>query len=117
VTSTQDLVLAAFLAAEPSAVPAFTLTSGRLWGGLAALLSLTCVVLGALALRRGNAKRWRGRAAFLGGAFGFVLGAWVVARADQGLGSGQGLGGGVIGAVLGLASVTLGVLARRRGAR
>lgn len=108
--------------AQAAAVPAFGLTSGRFLGALGALVSLVCLVLATRALRNVTASSGAARVRdattpLLGGAVGAALGVWVVVNADRGLGSGQGLAGGLVSVLVGLTSIVVAAVARRRGAR
>ena len=102
---------------QPEAVSAFVITPGRLGGSTAALVALTGVVIGGLALARarrtGDGIRG-GRMALVAGLIGMALGGLVVATAGGGLGTGHGLGGGIVALVVGSISVVLGGLARAR---
>ena len=51
------------------------------------------------------------------GPIGFVVGALVVATADGGLGTGNGLAGGVVAMIVGLVGIALGGLALIRSRR
>jgi len=73
----------------PAAVDAYTLTAGRLVGTVAALLALA----------------------------GLVIGGLVVAAADGGPGTGNGIVGGFAALVLGLIAMVLGRLALARSRR
>ena len=108
------------MAAQPDAVPVFAMTPGRLGASMAALVALTGVALGGLALARarrtGDGLRG-GIVALVAGLIGMALGGLVVATAGGGLGTGHGLGGGIVALVAGLISVVLGGLARARSRR
>ncbi|MEU5991501.1 DUF6223 family protein [Spirillospora sp. NPDC047418] len=86
---------AAGVPVEPYAADAYDMSAGRLGAVVAALLALGGVVMGGLALARPAAM---------------ALGGLVVATADGGLGTGNGLGGGVVALLLGLVAVVLGTL-------
>ncbi|GAA3382971.1 hypothetical protein GCM10020369_07030 [Cryptosporangium minutisporangium] len=96
-----------------------TMSAGRLTASAAGLIALIGVVLGVLALIRSGDQRWR-RAATVApvlGLIGIVAGGVVVATADGGLGTGNGLGGGVVALVVGAIAVALGGLAQVRSRR
>ena len=95
-----------------------TITPGRLTAIIAALLALTGVIVGTMALRRSGDARRRAILASTFGPLGMILGAFVVVTAKGGLGTGNGLGGGVVAMVIGLIAVTLGgwTMARLRRA-
>ncbi|MEO3805366.1 DUF6223 family protein [Nonomuraea sp. B1E8] len=103
-------------------VDAYTLTSGRLWSAVAALVGLAGAVIGGLALARsarrvGNGGR-RGAIVALGaGLASVVIGALVVAAADGGPGTGYGIVGGWVDLVVGLIAMALGGLALARSRR
>ena len=111
----QGIALATPAAAQAGSVSAFVLTPGRLTASLAALVGLIGVATGGLALTRargsGNALP-RATFALLAGLFSMTLGGLVVATAKGGLGTGHGLGGGVVALVAGSMSVALAVLTR-----
>ncbi|GAA0252534.1 DUF6223 family protein [Cryptosporangium japonicum] len=90
----------------------YGLTTGRLVSSTAAVIALTGVVLGAVALRRSG--RLTAASALAAGGTGVLAGGFVVATADGGPGSGSGIVGGVVALVLGLTAALLGGLARRR---
>jgi hypothetical protein len=101
-----------------AAVDAYTLTTGRLVGTVAALLALAGVVIGVLTLvrptsRTGNSKR---RAVFALGAglAGMAIGGVVVAAAEGGPGTGYGIVGGFAALAIGLVATILGWLALTR---
>jgi hypothetical protein len=114
---------AAHVSAHPAAVSAYTLSPGRIGAIVAAVLALTGVVLGGLAMARsagrlGTGSGRRGAVVALAlGLIGMVLGGLVVATADGGLGTGNGLGGGVVALVVGLVGVVLAGLALVRSRR
>ncbi|MEU5552222.1 DUF6223 family protein [Micromonospora sp. NPDC047793] len=99
-----------------SAVDAYTPTGGRVVATLAALLALGGAITGVLATpRRGG--RWRPILALAAGAPALVVGALVVATADGGPGTGNGMVGGYAAVVLGLTATVLGGLAMVRSRR
>ncbi|MEU6407574.1 DUF6223 family protein [Microbispora sp. NPDC046933] len=113
---------AAHVVDQPAGVGAYTLTAGRLWSVVAALLGLAGVVVGGLALARSTGRigtgDGRGGAvvAMAAGLAGAVVGGLVVAAADGGPGTGYGIVGGFVALVVGLVAMVLGglVLARSR---
>jgi FtsH-binding integral membrane protein len=115
------LGLAVVAVAQPSNVsaPATMMTPARLRASAAALVGLSGVVIGVVALaraRRNGSGRGGGVLALGTGLIGMVLGGAVVATAGGGLGTGRGLGGGLVALVTGLIGAVLGglVLARAR---
>ena len=82
-------VLVAAHVSEPAATTVYGLTFRRLWATAVGVLALVGVVLGGL----------------------------IVATADGGLGTGNGLGGAVVAMVLGTIGIILGGLARARARR
>jgi hypothetical protein len=110
--------LATPAAAQPADVGVATLTSGRLGALVAALVGLTGMIIGGLALRSaGRVATHKPVVALVAGLIGMTLGGLVVVSADGGLGTGNGLGGGVVALVVGLISTLLGGLARARSRR
>jgi hypothetical protein len=109
--------ISAFSASQSAKpVDVLTLTTARAVGGLAVIVALVSIGMALLARRRGHTRRgayW----AVLGGVVGIALGTVVVLGAKGGLGTGQGLGGGILGAALGLVSLTWGTIALKRGLR
>jgi hypothetical protein len=100
-------------------VDAYTMTTGRLVGTVAALVALAGAVIGVLALARRPAGRLgRGRrgaiVALVAGLIGIALGGWVVAVADGGPGTGAGIVGGFAALSIGLIAAALGWLALTR---
>ncbi|MFG3437099.1 DUF6223 family protein [Nonomuraea sp. NPDC047897] len=106
-------------------VDAYTLTSGRLWSAVAALLGLTGIVIGGLALARSARRTGTGtgtgrRGAIVTLATGLtctLIGALVVAAADGGPGTGYGIVGGYVDLAVGLIATVLGGLALARSRR
>jgi len=118
-------VLLGFALATPSAAQAdpvspFALTPERLAASVAALIGVIGVTAGGLALARarrpGNAAR-AGNLALLAGLLSMAVGSLVVATAKGGLGTGHGLGGGVVALLAGSISVALAWLTRTRTQR
>lgn len=102
---------------EPAASTVHGTTAPRLWATASAALALGGVVAGGLALVR-PAGRFGGAAGRLGAALAGVIasvgGALVLAFADGGPGSGNGVVGGAAALVLGVIAIVLGVLALAR---
>jgi uncharacterized protein DUF6223 len=98
---------------DVAAVSAYTLTPGRLWSVVGAVVGLAGVVAGALALTRGRGAV----VALVTGLAGAVTGGLVVAAAEGGPGTGYGIVGGYAALVIGLVAMVLGGLAvaRSRG--
>jgi hypothetical protein len=95
------------------------MTFGRLLALLAVLVGLTGAVIGGRALagsyRLGSASvRRRAFVAILAGLVGLALGALVVARADGGIGTGNGIAGANVAMVVGVIATILGGLAGSR---
>jgi hypothetical protein len=114
---------AAHVSAQSVAVDAYTLTTGRLVGAVAALVALAGVVVGGLALARsagriGNGSGEKGAiVALVAGLTGMVIGGLVVAAAEGGPGTGYGIVGGFAALVIGLIATVLGWLALARSRR
>jgi uncharacterized membrane protein len=98
----------------------YTLTPNRFVASGAVASGLVGAVSGALALTRSGRTgvgRRRGIAALVLGPIAWVTGGLVVATADGGIGTGNGLAGGVVAIVLGLMGTSAGVLALVRARR
>ena len=111
----------------------FALSPGRAAAIVAGLAGLVGLVMAVRALargadrsgrtqgtRRGARARNTQRSAFTPlvlGPIAMILGGWVVVTADGGLGTGNGLGGGVVAMVVGLAGTSLAMLALARSRR
>ena len=116
-------VLVAANVSEPAATTVYGLTSRRLWATAAAMLALSGVVIGGLALahpvsRLGTASGSLG--AFLALAMGLVAainGGLNLAVANGGPGTGNGVVGGAAAFVLGLAAAATGWIALARSRR
>ncbi|MEU5608538.1 DUF6223 family protein [Streptomyces sparsogenes] len=114
---------AAHTAVQPTAAGVYTLSAGRLGAIVAALLALTGVCVGGLALAHsaGRVRTGPGRRgavmALAAGLTGMALGGLVAATASGGLGTGNGLGGALVALVLGLTGTALGGLALARARR
>lgn len=115
---TAGLVMPEAAAASPDPVGASTMTAGRLWSLVAVLIGLTGVVAAAVALvRRAGAVRRAGVTALVTGPVAAVIGAWVVAAAKGGPGTGYGIVGGYVALVVGLTATVLGTLVLARSRR
>ena len=108
---------------EPAATTVYGLTSQRLWATTVAVLALTGVLSGGLALSS-RARRFRTASGRLGaivalvaGLIATVNGGLVLAIANGGPGSGNGVVGGAGALVLGLIAMALGGLALARSRR
>jgi Family of unknown function (DUF6223) len=114
---------AAQVLGQPDPIGSYTLTAGRFWSLVAALLGLIGVVLGGLALARSAGRIGRGTGrrgsivALVAGLAGAVIGGLVVAAAEGGPGTGYGIVGGYIALVIGLTAMALGALALTRSRR
>jgi uncharacterized protein DUF6223 len=106
-------LLAAHDLVQP-ATSAYTLTAGRSWSLVGALLGLVGAVFGVLALTRAGTGRRRAVVASATGLVGAVIGVLVVAAAKGGPGTGYGIVGGYVALVVGLVAVLLGGLALAR---
>ncbi|MFF6789257.1 DUF6223 family protein [Streptomyces filamentosus] len=112
-------VQAAHASVQTFAADAYELTTGRLVGTTAALVALAGVIAGTIALRRarrGADGRRGALAALVAGPAGVVVGVLNLAVADGGPGTGNGVIGGGMALLLGLAATLLGgsTLARSR---
>lgn len=110
---------AAHVLAQPDPASLYTLTAGRLWSVVAALVGLTGVVVGGLALARsGRIGTGTGRrvalVALAAGLAGAAIGGLVVAAAEGGPGTGYGIVGGYVALAVGLLATVLGGLALAR---
>jgi hypothetical protein len=111
---------AAHVLAQSDPVSAYTLTAGRFWSLVAALVGLTGVVIGGLTLARSGRIGNGGRGAIVAlaaGLAGGAIGGLVVAAADGGPGSGSGIVGGFVALAVGLTGMALGGLALARSRR
>jgi hypothetical protein len=91
---------AAQVSAQPAAASVYTMSLGRVEAILAAVVGLLGAVIGGLALARsvrriGNGGRRGAIAVLVLGPIGLVIGGLVAATADGGVGTGNGLAGGV----------------------
>lgn len=114
---------AAHVSVQPAAASADAMSSGRLGAVVAALVALTGVVIGGLALARSAGRIGTGDGgsgaivALMAGVIGMALGGLVVATSDGGIGTGNGLGGAIVALVVGLIGMVLGGLALARSRR
>ncbi|GAA3485279.1 DUF6223 family protein [Streptomyces yanii] len=114
---------AAHASVQPIAASVYTMTPGRLGASMAALIGLTGLVVGGLALARSSGRigtgnaRSRALVALVASPISVALGGLVVATADGGLGTGNGLGGGIVAVLVGLIGTVLGGLALARSRR
>jgi len=96
-------------------------TTRRLWATTASVLALISVVIGGLAMVRsakfGTAARLGMILALAAGLVAVINGALVLAVANGGLGSGNGVVGGAAALVLGLIGMIIGGLALSRSRR
>ncbi|MFC4607275.1 DUF6223 family protein [Streptomyces maoxianensis] len=114
---------AAHASVQPAAASVYTMSAGRFGAIVAALLALTGVVIGGLALARSTGRIGTGPGrrgavvALVVGLIGMTLGGLVAATASGGLGTGNGLGGAVVALMVGLIGMALGGLALTRSRR
>ena len=112
--------LATAAAARAGSVGPLAVTPERVAGGLGSLTGLIGVASGGLALaraRRPGSAPHSGRLAVLAGLISIAVGGLVVATAKGGLGTGHGLGGGIVALVAGSISLALARLTRTRARR
>ncbi|MEE6257841.1 DUF6223 family protein [Plantactinospora sonchi] len=108
---------------QPIAAEVYTMSAGRIWASVAAVLGLVGVVVAGLALARPASRIGTGSGglgatvALVAGLTGMALGALVVATSDSGIGTGNGRGGAYVALVVGLIAVALGGLALLRSRR
>ena len=110
-------VLVAAHLSEPAATTVYGLTSRRLWASLAGVLALVGVIVSGLALVRPASGRLGALAGLATGLLAGVNGALVLAVANGGPGSGNGVIGGAGALVLGVVAMALGGLALVRSRR
>lgn len=111
---------AAQVSDQPPAASVYAVTPERVAAIVAVVVALIGAVAGGFALARpiGNSAGRRGATvALVTGSTGLVIGWLVVATADGGLGTGNGLAGGVVAMIVGLIAMTLGGLALARSRR
>jgi len=108
-------VLVAAHVSKPAATTVYGLTLRRLWATAVVVLGLGGVVIGGLALAR-PARRFGAIVTLVAGPIALVNGGLVLAIANGGPGSGNGVVGGAAALVLGMIATVLGGLALcRRG--
>ncbi len=115
-------VLVATGVSEPAAITVYGPTSRRLWATAAAALALVGVVVGGLAVARsirriGNGGRLGATVALVAGPVAAINGGLVLAVANGGPGSGNGVVGGAGALLLGVIGMALGAVALRRSRR
>jgi hypothetical protein len=106
------LVLVATHRADPAATTVYGVTYQRVWASIAAGVALASFVTGGVALTRRSPRL--AIAAMIAGLIGAINGGLVLAVADGGPGSGNGVIGGAAAFVLGIAAVALGGFAVTR---
>jgi hypothetical protein len=113
------LYLLAAPPAEYVSAAGYEIGSGRLVPAVAAVVGLTSIVIGGLALARSGARNERAWIvlALVAGLVSAVVGALHAANSAGGLGTGNGLAGAVVAVVLGLIGMAVGVLALARSRR
>ena len=106
-------VLVAAHVSEPAAATVYGLTLRRLWATTIAVLALASVIIGGLAVARSATAPGRLRAivALVSGIIAVVNGALLLALANGGPGSGNGVVGAAGALVLGLIGMVMGGLA------
>ena len=102
-------------AAAPATVTPTTFTPRRTAASLAVVVALIGAVAGGRAMARAGDRG--AIVSLVLGPVGVLGGGLVVASANGGLGTGNGLGGGVVAMVVGLIAMTLGGLALSRSRR
>ncbi len=102
---------------EPAATTVYGLTSRRLWAALVLVLALVGVIVGGLALVRPASGRLGALAGLATGLIAGINGGLVLAVANGGPGSGNGVIGGAGALVLGVVAMALGGLALVRSRR
>jgi hypothetical protein len=109
-------VLVVAQVSEPAATTVYGLTPQRFWATTIAGLALVGVVIGGLALARPSG-RLGAIAALVAGFIAVVSGGLLLALANGGPGTGNGVVGAAGGVVLGLIGMVLGGLALARSRR
>lgn len=113
-------VAAAAQGSGPAEAPdVYTLSSGRITGAVGVVTALVGAIIGGLALARPGRRgapggRRRAVVAVVLGLAGVVVGGMVVATAQAGVGTGHGLGGGIVAIGVGVLGAALGGLALLR---
>ena len=116
------VVLVATHLSDSSATTVQGLTNRRLWATTAGLLALISVVSGGIALahstnRKGSARQLGVIVAIAAGLIAAINGAFVLAAANGGPGSGNGVVGGAAALLLGVIGMIIGALALGRSRR
>ena len=114
--------IAAFASTKTAAAAVYGMTPERMAASTAALIALIGAVIGGLALVRsarriGNNGRRGAIVALVLGPIGLIIGGLVIATADGGVGTGNGVAGGRIAIAVGLIGMALGWLALVRARR
>ena len=110
------IVLVAAHVSEPAATTVQGLTPRRLWATTVIVIALASAVIGLMALTR-RASQIGAIVSVVAGLIAVVNGALVVAFANGGPGSGNGVVGGAGALVLGLIGISLGGIALARSRR
>ncbi len=98
-----------------AAVSTYTMSARRVASFAGGIIGVAGIIVGGLALARSRRVGRRAPVlALAAGLIAVVIGGLVVATADGGLGTGNGLGGGIVAMVAGLVAVILGGVAVRR---
>lgn len=116
------LPAAAIASTQTATAPVYGMTPERMAASTAAVIALLGVVIGGLAVVRsvrriGNHGQRGAIVALVLGPIGLAIGGLVVATADGGVGTGNGVAGGRIAIALGLIGMALGWLALVRARR
>lgn len=116
------VVLVAAGVAEPAATTVYGPTTQRLWATTVALLALVGVIIGGVALFRsarriGNGGRKGASVALVAGLIAVVNGGLLLAIANGGPGTGNGVVGAAMALVLGLIDMAIGGLVLTRSRR
>jgi hypothetical protein len=106
------LVLVATHRADPAATTVYGVTYQRVWASIAGGVALASFVTGGITLTRRSPRL--AIAAMIAGLIGAINGGLVLAVAEGGPGSGNGVIGGAAAFVLGIAAVALGGFAVSR---
>ena len=93
------------------------MTPERIAATFAVIVALIGAVSGGLGLARSAGGRRKAFVSLVLGSLGLVAGGLVVATADGGVGTGNGLAGGVVAMIVGLVGIALGALALTRSRR
>lgn len=107
---------AVYAAAQPLVNP-YAMTPRRIGSSLTVLVALIAAIVGGRALARAAGRPRDAILALVLGPLSLISGVLVVATAKGGLGTGNGLAGGVVAILIGLIGATLGGLALARSRR